>query len=249
MDEEKKTVRAVERALDVLLCFAEGGELGLTEIAGKTGLHKSTAHRLLGTLEEKGFVARDPATEKYRLGLRILELAAHLATPDDPGAVLLGEMVKLRDRLGETISLYVRDGCERVRIQAVQSAQAIRRVAPVGARLPLYVGASSKVLLAYADPAVRAEVLSDPSWPASLDRDAYLRQLDEIAKAGYATSFEEREPGAAAMAAPIFSRTGRLAAALSVSGPSNRMTADVIREYVPVLVEAARRMGAMLTSP
>ncbi|HEY8529984.1 MAG TPA: IclR family transcriptional regulator [Paenibacillaceae bacterium] len=244
--EEKRTVRAVERALDILLCFRHGREWGLTELSQRVGLHKSTAHRLLATLEDKGFVVRDEATEKYRLGLSLLELSANLTLPDDLSTVLLGEMEKLRDRLGETISLYVRDGNERVRIQAVQSTQAIRRVAPVGARMPLFVGASSKVLLAYAEPEVREAVLNDPAWPASLDREAFVRQLEEIAKAGYATSIEEREPGAAAVAAPIFNRSGRLVAALAVSGPSNRLTPGVMRKYAPVVMEAARRMGTML---
>src|SRR5690606_41893780 len=80
-------------------------------------------------------------------------------------------------------ALPIWDGNERVRIQAVQSTQAIRRVAPVGARMPLFVGASSKVLLAYAEPEVREAVLNDPAWPASLDREAFVRQLEEIAKA------------------------------------------------------------------
>ncbi|QTH41231.1 IclR family transcriptional regulator [Cohnella sp. LGH] len=246
MEEEKKTVRAVERALDVLLCFASGHEWGLTEIANKVGLHKSTIHRLLATLEDKGFVTRDPSTEKYRLGLSILELSAHLSRSDDPSVMLLPEMERLRDQLNETISLYVRDRTERVRIQAVQSTQAIRRVATVGARLPLSVGASSKVLLAFADPGVRDAVLSDPAWPAQLERESIAKQLDDIAAAGYATSFEEREPGAAAAAAPIFSRSGKLVAALSVSGPSNRLTPDRMREFAPAIIEAAHRMGTIL---
>ncbi|MBN2982074.1 MULTISPECIES: IclR family transcriptional regulator [Cohnella] len=246
MEDEKKTVRAVERALDVLLCFTSGSEWGLTEIAQRAGLHKSTVHRLLATLEEKGFVMRDEATDKYRLGLRILELSAHLTQSDDPAVVLLEEMKRLRDQLGETISLYVRDRRDRVRIQAVQSEQAIRRVAPVGARLPLFVGASSKVLLAFAEPEVKEALLNDPAWPASVDIPAYEKQLAEIAAAGYATSFEEREAGAAAVAAPIFNRAGKLVAALSVSGPSNRLTPDVMEERAPAIVAAARRMGSLL---
>lgn len=246
MEEEKRTVRAVERALDVLLCFAAGGEWGLTEIAGRVGLHKSTVHRLLATLEDKGFVIRDEATDKYRLGLSVLELSAHLSREDDPSVVLLPEMERLRDRLGETISIYIRDRTERVRIQAVQSTQAIRRVAAVGARMPLSVGASSKVLLAFADTVERNAVMSDPAWPQSVDRDAFISQLDEIVAAGYATSFEEREPGAAAVSAPIFNRSGKLVAALSVSGPSNRLTPDRMHEFAPAIMEAARRMGALL---
>lgn len=246
MEEEKRTVRAVERALDVLLCFTSKGELGLSEISTRVGLHKSTVHRLLATLEDRGFLIRDPETEKYRLGLRMLELSAHLTRSDDPAVMLLPEMEGLMNQLGETVTLYVRDRMERVRIQAVQSTQAIRRVAPVGARLPLAVGASSKVLLAFADPSVRAMVLGDPSWPATVDKIAYQRQLDEIVEAGYATSIEEREPGAAAVASPVFNRAGKLVAALSVSGPSNRLTPKLMKERAPLIMEAARRMGTLL---
>lgn len=246
MEDRKLTVRAVERALDILMCFTKGSDLGLTEIASEIELHKSTVYRLLTTLEEKGFVARDAATEKYRLGIKIWELSAHLSHSDDPARLLLPQMERLRDRLGETVSLYLRDGTDRLRIQAVQSNQAIRRVAHVGARLPLYVGASSKVLVAYADQKVLDAVLSSPDWPASVDRSAFVEQLKGIRELGYATSYEEREPGAAAVAAPIFDRNGQIAAALSVSGPVSRLSPQTLVEFSPVLIEAAREMGMMI---
>lgn len=246
MEDRKLTVRAVERALDILMCFTKGTDLGLTEIASEIELHKSTVHRLLTTLEEKGFVARDASTEKYRLGIKIWELSAHLSHNDDPARLLLPQMEQLRDRLGETVSLYLRDGTDRLRIQAVQSNQAIRRVAHVGARLPLYVGASSKVLIAYADQKVLDAVLNSPDWPASVDRSAFVEQLKGIRQLGYATSYEEREPGAAAVAAPIFDRSGQIAAALSVSGPVSRLSPQTLVEFSPVLIEAAREMGMMI---
>jgi len=246
MDDGKATVRAVERALDLLLLFLEKGEWSMTEMAERTGLHKSTVHRMLATLEHKGFVARDPLTERYRIGMRIWELAANLSSGDDPANLLLPEMERLRDMLGETVSLYVRDGKERIRIQAVQSNQPIRRFAPIGARMPLYVGASSKVLLAWGDEETRRLVLDDPDWPEAIDKAAFLRQLDAIRASGYATSIEEREPGAAAVSAPILDRSGRLLAALAVSGPSGRLTPDVMLSYVPAIREAARRMALMM---
>jgi DNA-binding IclR family transcriptional regulator len=248
MDDGKLTVRSVERALDILLCFTEAGEMTLTEISSRAALHKSTVHRLLASLEGKGFIVKDSSTDKYRLGFRIWELSANLSHSDDMGVVLLPEMEQLRDQLGETISLYVRDSFERVRIQAVQSNHAIRRVAPVGARMPLYVGASSKVLLAYADDSVQRQVLdaAAAAGPAGGDREALLRQLGETKILGYATSIEEREPGAAAVSAPILNRAGQLVAALAVSGPANRLTQDKMLEHAPLITAAARRMGAML---
>jgi IclR family KDG regulon transcriptional repressor len=242
MEENKLTVRSVERAMDILLCFVDVKELSLTEISIKAALHKSTVHRLLASLEGKGFILRDNATEKYRLGFRLWELSANLIQSDDMGVVLLPEMERLRDQVGETVSLYVRDGNERVRIQAVQSNQAIRRVAPVGARMPLYVGASSKVLLAFADEAVQERVL----LAAGLEREAFSHMLNETRKLGYATSIEEREPGAAALSAPIFNRAGKLAASLAVSGPANRLTQEKMIEHVSLIIETAHRMGTML---
>jgi IclR family KDG regulon transcriptional repressor len=245
MEDGKLTVRAVERAMDILLCFVDVKELSLTEISNKVTLHKSTVHRLLASLEGKGFIMRDGATEKYRLGFRVWELSANLIQSDDMGVVLLPEMERLRDQVGETISLYVLDGNERVRIQAVQSNQAIRRVAPVGARMPLFVGASSKILLAYADEDVQERVLNTADG-SNLDRKAIIQMLKETRKLGYATSIEEREPGAAAVSAPIFSREHKLVASLAVSGPANRLTQEKMLEHVPLIIDAAHRMGIML---
>jgi len=246
MEEQKSTVRAVERALDILLCFTDETELGLSEMASRIGLHKSTVFRLLSTLEQKGFVVRDAQTEKYRLGFRIWELSANLTHADDPAFILLPEMERLRDQLGETISLYVRDGKERIRIQAVQSNQPVRRVAPIGARMPLSVGASSKILVAYADEAVQQEILQSPDWPESIDREAFLRQLAQIRQQGYAISIEEREQGAAAVSVPILTRSGKLFAALAASGPSNRLTPEKMQEFAVPMIEAAARMGKMV---
>jgi len=246
MEDGKLTVRAVERALDILLCFTDSSDLSLTEIAARVSLHKSTVHRLLASLEGRGFVLRDAASDKYRLGFRVWELSANLTHTDDPALILLPDMERLRDQLDETISLYVRDRMERVRVQAVQSNQAIRRVAPIGARMPLYVGASSKILVAFAEEETQEALLESPDWPAGMDRGAFLHKLAEAKSLGYATSVEEREPGAAAVAVPILNGAHRLAAALAVSGPSNRLTLEKMREHAPVLMEAARRMGKML---
>ncbi|MEW9669312.1 IclR family transcriptional regulator [Ammoniphilus sp. 3BR4] len=246
MDDKKMTVRAVDRALDILICFADKQELGLTEIAKQVDLNKSTVYRLLASLEGKGFLNRDPITEKYRLGFRIWELSAHLVREDDPALLFLPEMEKLRDLLGETISLYVRDGRERIRIQAVESQHTIRRVAPIGVRLPLAVGASSKVLVAFSEPAVKDFILNDPAWPEGINKDHYAEQLQRIEQVGYATSIEEREQGTSAVAAPVFNRKGEVVAALSVSGPAARLTTEKMVEMAPSIMASAQRMGKMV---
>lgn len=245
-EENKLTVRAVERALDILLCFVKDSQLSMMEIVERTGLNKSTVFRLLATLEKKGFVKRHPETEKYLLGFRIWELSANLDHSDDPAVLFLPEMERLRDELDETVSLYIRDGVERVRIQAVESNQAIRRVAPIGARMPLSIGASSKVLVAFGGEELLEKVLNEAEWPENVSKEKFVEQLAEIRQTGYAISIEEREAGTAAVAVPILSRSGRLVAALTVSGPVSRMNAETMLRFVPRMKESAERMGKMM---
>lgn len=243
---EKQTVRSVERALDILLCFTDEEELTLTEISRKVGLNKSTVYRLLASLEKKGFVTKNHLTEKYELGFRLWELSAHLKRADDPAVMLLPEMEKLRDMINETVTLYVRDGKERIRVQAVESKQTIRRVAPIGARMPVILGASGKVLVAYADHETQEMILNDDDWPPEKDKEAFMLELLKIRQLGYATSVEEREVGTAAVAAPIHNQEGRLVAALAVSGPTGRMTEEKMKEMAPHVIHFAQRMGNMV---
>lgn len=112
--------------------------------------------------------------------------------------------------------------------------------------MPLAVGASSKVLVAFDERTVLESVLADPNWPENVNRQGYQEQLAEILQLGYAMSVEERELGAAAISAPIFNRNGKLVAAVAVSGPSNRMTTEVMKEFAEPIMEAAKRMGKML---
>ncbi|WP_018132693.1 IclR family transcriptional regulator [Effusibacillus pohliae] len=247
MDQEKGTVRAVERALDILLCFSGTEmELGLSEIAKKVGLHKSTVHRLLASLESKGFIRRNPQTDKYRLGWSVLELVSNVYQSDDLASIVVPQMTQLRDEVGETISLYIRVGKERIRTQAVESNQPVRRVANIGQRLPLYVGASGKVLLAWSDPDVVEAVMNDPAWPEELSKRGFLEILAKTRDNGFAISIEEREPGAAAVAVPIFGRDKQIVAALSISGPVDRFTQDAVQRFIPAARQTAQIISKML---
>jgi DNA-binding IclR family transcriptional regulator len=247
-DQEKGTVRAVERALDILLCFSGTEmELGLSDISKRVGLHKSTVHRLLASLERKGFIRRHPQTDKYRLGWSVLELVSNVYQSDDLASIVVPEMTYLRDEVGETISLYIRIGKERIRTQAVESNQPVRRVANIGQRLPLYVGASGKILLAWADPQLVQEVMDDPSWPDELSKKDFQKALAKTRENGYAISIEEREPGAAAVAVPIFGRDKQIVAALSVSGPVDRFTKNAVERFIPAAKNTAQLISKMLT--
>ncbi len=236
----------MDRALDVLAAVAAGrASAGVSEIAERTGLYKSSVHRLLATLERRGFVQRDARTDKYSIGLAVLELASAFSRDDDLTSLAYPEMERLRNEIDETVSLYVRDGTERVRVQKAESRQAVRRVVQIGQRAPLYLGASGKVLLAFAPPEVREKVLDSPRREG-IERSRLREQLADLARQGYASSVEEREPGSAAVAAPVFDGSGEVVAALAVSGPSGRFDSEIIARYGQAVIEAAQRISRRL---
>ncbi len=243
---ERGSVRSVDRALDILLCFGSERDLGLTEIARRVDLHKSTAHRMLASLERRGFVERHPLTDRYRLGWLIVELASQVYQSDNLTSLALAEMTHLRDAIGETISLYVRSGYERIRVGAVEGTHPVRRAANIGKRFPLYVGASGKVLLAFSDEDILDELHLAQSVPRDFDIDELRAQCSQIAAQGYAVSIEEREAGAAAVAAPILNRQGICVAALSVSGPVDRFTAQQVTHYGAACMAAAKQISKTL---
>jgi IclR family KDG regulon transcriptional repressor len=246
LKEEGQTIRSVERALDVLLCFAgETAGLGVTQIAEKVGLYKSTVHRILAALEAKGFVRHDGVTGRYQLGLKALELASVYLTSGDVPAVAYSEMALLRDRAQETVSLYVRDGFERVRVQRAEGPLAVRRVVGLGERLPLYLGASGKVLLAWA-PGGDCGALLDQILPAEFDRGALTGAIGDALAQGWAVSLEEREAGVASVAAPVLDRLGRCVAALAISGPVTRFDSESTARLGELVMQSAKVIGYRL---
>ena len=242
------TVRAVDRALDILLCFAKAeGGLSLSDISREVGLHKSTVHRLLTSLQKKGFVRRHTDSDKYLLGWSVLELLSNLYQSNELASVVLPEMTHLRDATGETVSLYIRSGKERLRIQSVESNAPVRNVATIGKTYPLYIGASGKVLLAYASSEFVEEVLADSTLPPDFDRENLRSQLEQVRNDGYAVSIQERDDGASAIAAPIFGRNHEFVAALSVSGPVTRFSRDIISGYVETVKTSANLISKLLS--
>lgn len=217
----------------------------MTQIAAQVGLSKSTVHRLLTALESKGFVIRNTVTERYRMGLKVLELASAFLMSDDLAESAYHEMERLRDEVGETVSLYVRDGNERVRVQKVEGRQSLRRVVHLGQRLPLYLGASGKVLLAGCPQAERARIMASVC-PEGFDIGKLNAELQEVRRRGWAFSSEEREDGIASIAAPVCDRTGTAVAALAISGPVHRLDPSTLPTYVPSVVQSAKTIGMLI---
>ncbi|TGD87568.1 IclR family transcriptional regulator [Mycolicibacterium sp. CH28] len=204
-------IGVLDKAMGVLHSIAES-PCGLAELCERTGLPRATAHRLAAGLEVHRLLARDSAG-RWRLGPAVTELAAQV---NDPllaaGAAVLP---RLREITGESVQLYRREGTTRVCIVALEPPAGLRDTVLVGARLPMTAGSGAKVLLAYSDSATQEAVLPDATFTE--------RSLAEVRRRGWAQSAAEREPGVASISAPVRDRSGAVIAAVSVSGPIDRM--------------------------
>jgi DNA-binding IclR family transcriptional regulator len=204
-------IGVLDKAVGVLHTIAES-PCGLAELCDRTGLPRATAHRLAAGLEVHRLLARD-GDGRWRLGPAVSELAAQASDPLLAASATV--LPRLRDISGESVQLYRRDGTWRICIAAVEPPAGLRDTVPVGARLPMTAGSGAKVLLAYSDDATRQAVL-----PTAKFSD---RALAEVRRRGWAQSAAEREPGVASVSAPVRDARGTVIAAISVSGPIDRM--------------------------
>ena len=201
----------LDKAVLVLHTVAEH-PCGLGELCARTGLPRATAHRLAVGLELHRLLSRD-GDGRWRPGPALNELATAVTDPllDAASSVL----PRLRDITGESVQLYVREGSARVCIAAAEPPTGLRDTVLVGAHLPLGAGSGAKVLLAWADPHLQRAVLDEASFSE--------RTLAEVRRRGWAQSSAEREPGVASVSAPVRDTAGAVVAAVSVSGPVDRI--------------------------
>ena len=243
-------IAAVDRAVAVLDAFTRGQlRLGVSDIARATGLSTSTAHRVLAALSAHGLVTK--VGPNYALGPRILQLAAAARDTGNLTAVARPMMTQLRDATGETVGLHVIKGGSRFVIDQVESTQPLRRTyTEWGQPIPLYQGAPSRVLLAYADEHTVASVLAGPFESVTsstvIDADELSREIDLIRQNGYTFSFEERVAGIRSIAVPLRDYTGTVVAAMSVTGPAIRVTEEWMHRTLPTILQVAADISAGL---
>jgi DNA-binding IclR family transcriptional regulator len=240
-------VRSVDRAVAILDLLALGGWRTGAEVSRELGVHRSTALRLLGTLERHALVERDSRTAKYRLGRRLPQLAAVVPGELDLRYLARPVCESLSGALGETVTLDVLVGDVIVPIEQATASTSLVSVSWLGRRTPVHCTASGKMILALAPEAVRQRLLSMPlerPTPHTITDLAELEaQLEDARQAGFARTYEELEVGLDAIAAPVRSAEGEVVAALDVSGPSHRLRV----EGRPELVELTKRGAADLS--
>jgi IclR family transcriptional regulator, acetate operon repressor len=241
----------VERAVTILDLLAAGGWRSGAEIARDLDVHRSTALRLLGTLERHALVERDPRSAKYRLGRRLPQLASVVTGESDLRSLARPVCESLARALGETVTLDVLVGEEIVPIEQTTGSTSVVSVNWLGRRTPAHCTASGKVILAFGPPAIRERLTSRPlerSTAHTITSRAELEeQLSLALKDGFARTYEELEVGLDAIAAPVLAASGEVVAALDVSGPSHRLRAEGRPELVRLTLDAAadlsRRLG------
>ncbi|GMG82619.1 glyoxylate bypass operon transcriptional repressor IclR [Paralimibaculum aggregatum] len=246
-------VRSLTRALNLLRTLAaHPGGLTLTEAAEATRLPPSTTHRLLTTLEAERFVRTDGQLGLWRIGVAAFYVGAAFARSRDTLAMTRPYLARLMEMSGETANLFVESDGEVVCIGQIESRHAMRAITGVGGRVLLHASGAGKALLAHMSAERRAELLDRGSLESVTEltithRDRLARALDEVRELGYAIDDEEHALGLRCVAAPLFDEMGRAVAAISVSGPSARISRERLaplgRMVAQAALEATRDFG------
>jgi DNA-binding IclR family transcriptional regulator len=242
-DKPAKLVRSVERTLMILFCVASARKpLGLSEISAATNVDKATALRLLSTLEAFRLVKRDDTSRKYAVGSGVWQLSKSYQI--DLRNVAQPYLRSLRDTTGESVSLMVERGLERVVLMAIEASHELRVVPALNSVVPIYSGASGKVFMAFMPEAERDRIievtgLKPVNERGLTDRKSFLKALEQVRKDGYAVTVGDVTLGAVAVAAPIFGRADVLQGVVSVRGPEARMTSERVKLLAPLVVETA----------
>ncbi|TAM58322.1 IclR family transcriptional regulator [bacterium] len=247
----RPTVQSVDRTLDVLEALAtRRTATGISELSHIVGLHVSTVHRLLATLVDRGYVRQDPETARYHLGARIFSLSSAAEVHLDLRLLGRPYLERLMRTTGETSNLVTLAEEEIVYLDQVESNHLVKMFTQPGTRAPLYCTGSGKVCLAYLPDDRRFTLLSQRMRPRTshtlIERDQLERELTEIRRMGFGYDNEEMEDGVRCVAAPLFDRRGNVVGALSVSGPTTRMTPDKAQNCVTPLLTVAHELSAQL---
>lgn len=255
-DKSEYIIQAVSHALDLLEQFhGDVDELGVTELSKRLKLHKNNVFRLLATLESRGYIEQNKATENYRLGLKALELGQTFIKQMGllrQAKPILEEMVQDSN---ETSYVAIFKDNYTVYLDVVETNLTVRVVSRVGSRLPAYCTAAGKVHMAHMTEEELEELLPAQDFiqhtPTTITSISTLKtELEKIREQGYAIDDEELDPGVRCVAVPIRDYTRRLVGAVSISGPSMRFSDERIeKELIPLALRAGADLSTRLGYP
>lgn len=243
--------QAVLRAIRILKEFSDENQvMNVTDLSEISGLNRTTTYRLLTALESEGLVVRNNTSEGYRLGSEMIVLGSRALRANPLRAIVHPELLKLTAEFEESSWLDVLDGAYSLTISEVRGSYLIGAASSVGARWPAHACSTGKVLMAFAADDPLHELLKTKlvkltaktiTNPAALRRD-----LEKTREQGFGIEFEELEIGHGSVATPILNHRGEGIAAISISGPSARLTLAKLEELSSVLKDAAARISFKL---
>jgi IclR family acetate operon transcriptional repressor len=250
--ESRDTVQSLSRALGLLNALAAQDDgLGLSEVAKRVGLAVSTAHRLLATLQQEGFVRFDGQRGVWTVGVQAYVVGSAFLRARELTAIARPVMRQLMEDSGETVNLAVEDRGEAIYVAQVESRQMMRAIARPGGRAMMHASGVGKALLAAMAQADRERIVAGHGLPRQTEKtlstvNGLRAELDAIRKRGYAIDDEENAVGLRCVAAAIYDEHAQPIAALSLSGPKARIADAMIETLGRAVRDAARRITAAL---
>jgi IclR family KDG regulon transcriptional repressor len=242
---------SVKNALKILRSFSmDEPEKKISELAVSLNLSKSTVSRLMSTLASEGFVAKDPETQRYRLGLSVLALGGIINSNLDYYKETLPILRRLMNDIGETAHLAVLEKNEVIYLYKVECNHPVRIFTHIGRQNPIHCTSSGKVILAFHDEATIEKVIENGlhryTENTITDPKEFRNKLQLIRKQGYSTSFGELLDGVVSIAVPVRDYTGQVVSAVNIVGPSQRIKSHKISFYAKKIKSAAEEISEIL---
>lgn len=243
-------LKSVASALDLLDCFLEDEELGVSDVARRLGVAKSTAHRLLTTLTSRGIVEQNPSTGRYRLGIHLFELGHLALSRVDLRRRSKTLLEQLREASGWTVHLSIAQGADVLYLERLTTLRGMQAIEQYRRRWPLHATSSGKALCAYDPIALQARIQAGfpafTSHTISNEQD-FRTELDRVRRYGYAVSRQELMSQLASVAAPVLDGQGHAIAAISLTG-SARELGDNPDRLARLVLAATKRLTQLMSS-
>lgn len=246
---------SIVRVLRILEEIAKSEDgIGVTELANRLELNKSTVYRFLATLEEEQYLEQQETTKKYQSGIKLFELASRIVNQVDWTKDIRPFLVDLKDRVNETVHLGIIDNGEVVYIDKVECERSIRMYSRVGKRAPVYCTGVGKAILAFLSKEKQANIIKNIDYTkfttnTIIDDTDLKKEIKIIRAQGFALDREEHESGVNCAAAPIFTHDGQVLGGISIAGPSSRVDEENLFELAAEVKETAqlisRRLGSL----
>jgi IclR family KDG regulon transcriptional repressor len=248
---EPRRLSSVATAIELLKAFSEDEvELGISTLAKRLGVAKSTAHRLATTLLTANLLEQDRASGKYRLGIALFRLGTLVRRRMNVSEVARPHLFSLRQTTNETVHLAILDGTEIMYVYFLESTQAVRMRSDLGLRKPAYCTAEGQAILAFSPPetvdAVIQKGLHARTPQTITDPGGLMKALETVRQKGCAIEDEESEVGVRCIAAPIRNDAGEVVAAVGVAGPVSRLSKKALTGFMPHVIETAEAISARL---